>query len=300
MMDPISPDLLEEVCSWIQKNTALWFPRESRPILGEKLKAAAAEFGFAGAGQLARVMVSAGLSVEQLECLVGHLTVAETYFWREPRVFEELRDHVFPALLNRRDAQGKRLRIWSAGCASGEEPYSLAIALSQVLPDFQDWQITILATDINSRMLKRARRGIFRDWSFRNAPPKFRARYFQALPDNHWEIHSRFKEVVTFAYLNLAEDAFPNPVNNTNAMDVVFCRNVLMYFAPEHIRIIMERFGRVLLPDGWLVVSSSELSLPCSSVFSPVNFPGGNRAAHDRQDRDRRVSAPRQHSRQPD
>lgn len=148
--------------------------------------------------------------------LAGHLTVGETYFFRDRACFEALEQQVLPSLIAARRADGVlRIRIWSAGCATGEEPYSLAILLDRLLFDLSDWALTILATDINPEALETARRGRYREWAFRETPAWVRDRYFQRRGGETLELDPRIRRMVTFAPLNLAEDGYPNIVTNT-------------------------------------------------------------------------------------
>ncbi len=162
-------------------------------------------------------------------------------------MFEALEDRILPELIRSRSVGNRRLRIWSAGCATGEEPYSIAIALRRALPVPEDWRITILATDINPHILRKASAGVYGEWSFRNAPPWLKGTWFRPKKDGKLEILPEIRKMVSFAYLNLAEDIFPSPVNNTNAMDLIFCRNVLMYFAAERAQEIGESLRGCLL-----------------------------------------------------
>ncbi len=208
------------------------------------------------------------------ERLAGFLTVGETYFFRDRASFDGLERHVLPALIAARRSEGlRRLRVWSAGCATGEEPYSLAILLDRLLPDRSDWSLTILATDINSKALEKAEQGRYREWSFRQTPPWLRERYFRPRGEGVFEIDPRIREIVTFAPLNLAEKGYPDVITNTSAMDVILCRNVLMYFTHEAQRATVDRLRRALATGGWLVVSPAEASLDLLHPLRPVNFP---------------------------
>jgi chemotaxis protein methyltransferase CheR len=207
--------------------------------------------------------------------LASHLTVGETYFFRDHALFEALERQVLPSLIATHRAEGTlRLRLWSAGCATGEEPYSLAILLDRLLPDRPDWALTILATDINTEALEKARRGCYREWSFRETPPWVRDRYFHRHGGETFELDARIRRMVTFAPLNLAEDGYPSVVTNTSAMDLILCRNVLMYFTREAQRAAVVRLRRALVTGGWLVVSPSEASAELFNPLVPVNFPG--------------------------
>ncbi|MBI4637216.1 MAG: tetratricopeptide repeat protein [Candidatus Rokubacteria bacterium] len=207
--------------------------------------------------------------------LASHLTVGETYFFRDHALFEALEQRVLPSLIEARRSEAiLRLRLWSAGCATGEEPYSLAILLDRLLPDCSEWVLTILATDINPNALDVARRGLYREWSFRDTPQWIRDRYVHRRGAETFEVDPRIRRMVTVAPLNLAEDGYPSVVTNTSAMDVILCRNVLMYFTPEAQRGTVARLHRALVSGGWLAVSPAEASAELFRPLAPVNYPG--------------------------
>jgi chemotaxis protein methyltransferase CheR len=135
--------------------------------------------------------------------------------------------------------------------------------------------VTILATDLNPRFLRKAAAGVFRDWSFRDTPAWLKADCFRATGENTYEILPKLRQRVTFAQLNLVEDVYPSLPTDTNAMDIIFCRNVLMYFTPEQARRVIERLHRSLVEGGWLIVGLTEAALPLAPPFAPVNFDGG-------------------------
>ncbi len=261
--------------AWIAEKTGLHFPPERLPDLHRGLAGAAEEFGLADAAACAQWLLSTPLSRAQLHALAGHLTIGETYFFRDHSLFEALAERVLPELIFRRRRDGdRRLRLWSAACCTGEEPYSLAAVLHRLIPDPQDWRISILATDINERFLKKAVAGVYGEWSFRESTPDFLERCFTPTARGRYEIRPELKRWVSFAHLNLAEDTFPSLVTDTHAMDVIFCRNVLMYFTPAHARRVIENLHRSLVEGGWLAVSASETSQALFSRFTTVNFPG--------------------------
>lgn len=204
-----------------------------------------------------------GLSVGSPEWarIAARLTIGETYFFRDRAAFDGLEQRVLPELIAARRSEGVlRLRLWSAGCATGEEPYSLAILLDRLLADRPAWAVTILATDINQEALAAAQRGCYREWSLRDTPAAVRDRYFRGRRGAAFEIAPRIREMVTFAPLNLVEDGYPSLVTNTTAMDLILCRNVLMYFDPATQGESVARLQRALLKGGWLVLSAVEAS----------------------------------------
>jgi chemotaxis protein methyltransferase CheR len=273
MKNRIPDTLLSQLSEFVAARTALHFPRERWSDLERRAGSAAKEFGFTDNAEFIRWITSSYLTGEQIEILASHLTISETYFWREPRTFDALQEQVLPELVRSREKGERRLRIWSAGCATGEEPYSIAIALRRAIAGREDWRISILATDISPRILAKAMAGVYGKWSFRNAPAWLKKEYFHPQEDGMIEILPEIRKMVTFEYLNLAEDIYPSPLNNTNVMDVIFCRNVLMYFAPERTGQVVKKFYQCLTDGGWLIVGASELSQQMFPQFTPVNFP---------------------------
>ncbi|MDD5209180.1 MAG: hypothetical protein PHV36_07320 [Elusimicrobiales bacterium] len=274
MKTSLPESLLSQLSEYISLKTALHFPREQWEDLERKTVSAAKEFDFSDPEAFVRWVLASPLTSGQLDTLASHLTIHETYFWREPLVFDALCGRILPELVRARAGGEKRLRLWSAGCATGEEPYSLAIALRRVVPDPENWHITILATDISPRVLRKAAAGVYGDWSFRNVPPWLKEKYFLPKEKGRYEVVPEIRKMVTFAYLNLAEDIYPSPLNNTNAMDIIFCRNVTMYFTPESTAKVGRNFFRALVGGGCLMVGASELSQQVFNIFTPVNFPG--------------------------
>jgi chemotaxis protein methyltransferase CheR len=146
--------------------------------------------------------------------------------------------------------------------------------LERLIPDIEEWNITILATDINPEFLRKAAQGLYGEWSFRGTPAWLRDRYFRTKNNRRFEIVPLLRKRVTFSYLNLADDAYPSLSNNTNAMDVIFCRNVLMYFTPAQAKKVADNLHRSLVDGGWLIVSPTETSNSLFSRFAAVGFPG--------------------------
>ena len=205
--------------------------------------------------------------------LVGSITVGETYFYRNRAHIEALSTGVLPEIISKRRADGiKQLRIWSAGCATGEEPYSLAMVVRDLLPDYAEWSITILGTDINLDYLAKARAGIYSGRSFRGETPEWlQARWFDRV-DGKYKIRRSAKDMVVFKSLNLLSDEYPSYENITMNMDMILCRNVTIYFNQDETRGVVSRFYRALNHGGWLVVGHSEPQLDVYDAFTAVNF----------------------------
>ena len=223
----------------------------------------------------------------EMERLIHTLTIGETHFFRDEAQFDALAAQVLPAIIDRKRTAAAvdpkiqpQLRIWSAGCATGEEPFSLAILLKELLPDIDRWHILILATDINQDSLACARQGLYSEWSFRETRAKaLRPRFFSYVPATksgsgvgRYRLRNDIRPMVTFALLNLVEDDYPAIHNNTVSMDLILCRNVTIYFTEEATRQIVQRFYEVLVEGGWLVVGHSEPSPVVYRAFQTRTF----------------------------
>lgn len=269
------PDsLLSRLSDFVESQIGLHFPQERWRDLERGIATAARESGYREVQAYIHWLLAAPLTRTQVEALASHLTVGETYFFREQRSLDILEQRILPELLCARTPTEKHLRIWSAGCCSGEEPYSIAMLLDRLIPDIQNWKLTILATDINPRFLRKAAQGVYGEWSFRDTPGWLRERYFTKRQDGRFEIQPRIRRMVSFSYLNLAEDAYPSLLNGTSAMDLILCRNVLMYFAQDRARKVVDKLQRSLVDGGWLITSPAETSSVLFSAFTAVEFPG--------------------------
>ena len=191
------------------------------------------------------------------ELLTVRFTTGETYFYRDAGQFELLADRVLPELIQRRGAE-RSLRIWSAGCASGEEAYSLAMLVDQFSPQLAGWNVLILGTDIDSKAIAKARRGSYGSWSFRALDSARKERYFQARGDQ-WTIAPSLRDMVTYRSGDLLHDPYPDDLSGLHDMDLIVCRNVFIYLEPEAAAGIAAKFADTLAEDGYLMTGHSEL-----------------------------------------
>ena len=272
MTHTISDQLLAQCSEFVTLRFGLHFPKKRWRDLERGVIRAARDLGFTDAQACVRRLVTSQLTKEETEALVCHLTIGETYFFREKKCFEALQAHIFPALIDSRRGREQRLRVWCAGCSTGEEPYTVAILLHRMIADLAGWNITILATDLNPASLRKGAHGEYNDWSFRDTPAWVKEKYFTRNSEGRRVISDAIRKMVTFAPLNLARDPYPALANNTNAMDVIFCRNVLMYFASEQIKGVIDRFRQSLVDGGWLIVSPCETSHVLFGGYSTVQL----------------------------
>jgi len=200
--------------------------------------------------------VRADASGDELITMLDAISTNLTSFFRENGHFEHLAQTVLPEITSDRDGTRRKLRIWSAGCSSGEEPYTIGIVLHEHLHDLPAWDARILATDLSTKVLAKAVEGIFTDDRLRGIPGVIAQRYFtcvQTKPERLFRVQDSVRRLVTFARLNLLE-SWPM----TGPFDIVFCRNVMIYFdKPTQTRLI-DRFWNLLGPRGMLYVGHSE------------------------------------------
>ncbi len=207
----------------------------------------------------------------QLEVLIEHLTICETYFFREKQALTLLTESIIPLIKPSTYNGKKQLRIWCAACSTGEEPYSIAMTLRDSLPIPDEWEITLLGTDLNVQALEKARVGSYSPWSFRDTPEAIKQKYF-IKSDKKLLIKPDIKKMVQFRQHNLATEAFPAPGNGSKQWDVILCRNALMYFSPDVIKRITKKFHEVLKPDAWFITSQVELNDDYFGIFKRVLF----------------------------
>jgi chemotaxis protein methyltransferase CheR len=221
-------------------------------------------------GEMHRIMARPDQRANFLENLAGRLTVGESFFFRNEHHFRALREHVLPQIL-RENADRREIRIWSAGCATGEEPYSLAILLDQILGGGSPWRVSILGTDLNPDFLERAREGCYRQWSFRHTDIQENQDYFCRQGDIY-RLVPRVRDWARFAYLNLVKDVYPSPLTGTVGLDLILFRNVAIYLKPEVTAAIIGRFRQALRPGGWLLLGETEVNVAPTEGFAPRRF----------------------------
>ncbi|MCX5700512.1 MAG: hypothetical protein NTZ63_03115 [Candidatus Omnitrophica bacterium] len=197
---------------------------------------------------------------EEFRELLNILTVNHTYFFRNEPQFKILKDRLLPEIINSKllnCAKDKKpvLRIWSAGCSTGEEPYTIAMLVSEYIADPENWDIEILATDASQVVLSKARKGIYSENSIKHIPTEYLERYFtlqQSGKDTQYAISSRIKNLVEFAFFNLMDEDYPM------GFDIIFCRNVVIYFETETTIKVMHKFYNSLNDLGYFFIGYSE------------------------------------------
>ncbi len=267
----MAPDRLREpsidaVLDLVRRRAGLVFPVARRRDVEAAISTAMTRLRATDPGQLLQRLIG---DEAAFAALAADLTVGETYFLREAAQIEVLRRRVLPDLVRRRGAAP--IRLWSAGCASGEEAYSLAILLEQ---EGIGNAATIIGTDISTAALARAQRAEYGAWSLRGVPSEVIASSFERRGDRYL-LAERLRRRVTFAMLNLAAPDYRAILPVLEQLDLILCRNVLIYFAPEAVEAVAARLHDRLAPGGWLVTGPSDPPLWSSAPFETVVTAGG-------------------------
>lgn len=206
---------------------------------------------------------------QELAEVVNALTTNETYFFREEYQLKTFVGEIIPEIKARKEREGSRkIRIWSAGCSSGEEPYTLAMLLGE-RHDLMNWEIDIIGTDISQRVLNIARNGVYGQPSFRTTGSEYLQKYFTPTNDGKFRIDDKAKSLVTINYLNLFDRS---RVALLGHVDAIFCRNVIIYFDLAAKKRVIESFYERLVPEGFLLLGHSESLMNLSTSFVLRHF----------------------------
>ncbi|MBV9493180.1 MAG: protein-glutamate O-methyltransferase CheR [Acidobacteria bacterium] len=245
----------------IYKRTGMWFADSSKYLLQKRLSPRARELNFDSFQKYFYFLQYDPRAESEFDHIYDLVTTNETYFFREPAQLTAFTEEIVPDLLARKTV--KKIRIWSAGCSSGEEPYSLAMLLQEA-GLYNQGTFEIFASDINQQVLAKARKGVYRENAFRATTPELRERYFTRQDDNTWRISDEIRNRVSFGRLNLYDEA---RVSLLGHLDVVFCRNVIIYFDDASKRIVVTNFYNRLVDGGYLLLGHSESLISLSTQF---------------------------------
>src|SRR5690349_540052 len=202
---------------------------------------------------------------QELPTLLDSLMICETSFFRNQPQFDLLRDVVLPNIVEKKVSMGTRiLRVWSAGCSTGQEPYSAVMTLLECLPDFESWVIRVFASDLSFTALERAQNGLYRPDQLKGIDEVRMARYFKQ-QNGHYVMNEGVRKRVIFDYHNLKND------NGLRGLDIIFCRNVMIYFDAEEQRRLINRFANCLVPGGFLFLGHAESLQGLSTRFAMVH-----------------------------
>lgn len=255
----ILPELLSGISSRLSQQIGIFFPIGELHVLEKKLETALPELGFDNLQECADFLLQAALSQPQIEILAKHLTIGETYFFRDKNLFAMLKREILPEIIRRHQNKDRKIRVWSTACATGEEPYSIAILLNELIGGRDKWNIEIVASDINPLFLKKAKAARYKAWSFRSMPEEIISRNFRKEAHGEFVLLPSVASLVRFQSLNLIAD----PQNAVGPLlmdfDLVLCNNVLIYFSKEQVKKTVGRLVSSMAEEGWLTVSAVEV-----------------------------------------
>lgn len=253
----------EFLSSLLYKQSGLVLTPDKGYLLETRLQPVARSHGLNSIEQIVSTLRSRR-DERLVNSITDAMTTNESLFFRDRTPFEQFKTVVLPKLLETRAAK-KQIRIWSAACSSGQEPYSLSMILDELSSRLAGWRIEIIATDISSEMIARARSGIYSQFEVqRGLPVQLLVKYFQQDGDR-WQLNEKIRRMVTFREFNLLQD--PRALGN---FDVVFCRNVLIYFDQNTKRQVLDGISRQMAPDGYLYLGGAETVISITDKFQPV------------------------------
>jgi len=259
----MTPGGYEYLRGMLHEKSGLALTGDKQYLIESRLIPVARRHGHAGLDELVRAARNPGSEALRAD-IVEAMTTNETFFFRDKTPFEHFDNLILPALLKARSNR-RRLRIWCAAASTGQEPYSLAMMLDQNAHKLAGWNIEILATDISIEVLEKAKAGLYTQFEVqRGLPINYLMKYFKQVGDM-WQIAPTIRQKVKFAPFNLLADYAA-----LGSFDVVFCRNVLIYFDTETKRDVLARMAGSLAPDGYLLLGAAETMLGVSERFEGV------------------------------
>jgi len=267
----LTPELYGRYIDLIYKKTGLWFEPSKRYFVDKRIEERIEGLGLESFKEYYQLLKFSNNDLE-MQKLINRLTVNETYFFRDFPQLQSFAEGVLPEVVKIKENEGnKKIRFWSAGCSTGEEPYTMAIIFLEMLPNPEEWTIEILATDINTQVLNAARKGGYSSRSVKDVPPEYLERYFVERLDTYY-IKKKIKDMVQFKTLNLVDG---QAMLEQDQLDFIFCRNVLIYFNPESRAKVVNCFYHSLKSRGVIYLGHSESISRITNLFK-IKRIGGN------------------------
>jgi chemotaxis protein methyltransferase CheR len=262
----LTEDEFRRLTEYLYRRTGMVFTEAKRYYVERRLwERMAATDSESFASYFARLRTD---TQEEIQQFVNAFTVNETYFYREDYQLKCLTNDLLKERVSDKHT-GEAIRIWSAACSTGEEPYSIAMWLLENWPRVDDYFIEIVGSDIDTHVLELARAGTFSKRALMRLSPELIAKYFEALPEEQWQIAAELRDSVSFTSVNLVQ---PDDTRRHGQFDVIFCRNVLIYFDDASRRIAAENLYDNLLPGGFICLGHTETMSRISPLFSARRF----------------------------
>ncbi len=254
---------MEQIITFLEKKTGFLFDDRKKEALSSIIRRRVDAIN-AGSSEHYLAYIGSQKGAAELVELIGCITVGETYFLRNKQDWRAFNEFVLPMIVDSKRGKKRTIKIWSAGCSTGEETYSIAVAILESLLFFQNWDIKITGTDINETFLERAREGAYTKNAFRGVDGKWIEKWFTK-GKGGYRIANEVRKMVEFSRLNLiSENGFPLAFTD---LDIIFCRNVLMYFRPEAHTRVFKQFSECLKPGGFLFLGYAEGAMAPRDIF---------------------------------
>jgi len=253
-----------KIASLVMDKTGIVLGEKKRAFIHGRLGRRLRMLGMSDFSQYCRLLESKDGEAER-HMLINAVTTNHTSFFREEHHFDYLTKTVLPTIVDERRSAPGRLRIWSAGCSTGEEPHTIAMMLREFRPSLEEWDARILATDLDTNVVSHAATGVYDADRLDAIPAAYRKRHVTVEGDGRFRVNDDVRALISFAPLNLLEK-WPM----SGPFDVIFCRNVVIYFDKPTQRKLFDRYAELLRPDGWLFIGHSESLLNVTNRFSLV------------------------------
>lgn len=259
-------DVYEALIEFIYRKAGIRYDPKRIYFLAKRVEKRMAIMGIEDAADYNRHLRFNDKGGVEFQNLINLLTINETYFFRDFLQLQSFGEHCLNEIKEKKKAANPRktLRIWSAACSSGEEPYTIAIILLEMLEDIAEWKVEIIANDIDVNILGKAREGIFNERSLRDVPEEYLEKYFENHHEGNYRLVNHVRQMVSFVHLNLADKT---ALRELRGFDFVFCRNLLIYFDDVSRKELVDHFYIALNPGGYIFLGSSESVTRISSAF---------------------------------
>lgn len=254
---------------FVYKNCGIYINESKKYLIESRISPRLVENNLKSYDEYSKFLISEQ-SRKELNQLIDSITINETYFFRGIEQFEALEKSIIPEIINKKKGWDNNIRIWSAACSTGEEPYSIAMIINENIKDrFSGFNFQIIASDINQTVLETARKGEYLEYSVRNTPEEYLKKYF-TLRNNTYFLRNDIKKMVKFANINLYDT---EQIKLAAGCDIIYCCNVLIYFDAVSRRKVLSDLFKVINNDGFLVVGESESLHGINKDFKLVHFP---------------------------
>jgi chemotaxis protein methyltransferase CheR len=270
--NPRDPSFLK-IRDLIYRISGIYHSEEKLYLLIGRCERRMVALGVSGPAEYIEHITVRPSAIAEIRLLLNEITIGESYMFRHPAQLDALRNVIFPQILEIKGGSAvKRLRFWCAGCSTGEEPYTLAMVLSEQREKLlAGWSFDILASDLNDNSLETARAGIYGEYSLRSTSEVLRKKYFKDVGDKKLQVNEQLKSLIRFDRINLSDES---KMLFQKGIDIIFCCNVLIYFDLPSKRRVVRHFHSDLMPGGYLFLGHAESLFQVNDTFRLVHFPG--------------------------